>query len=74
MWVIVAGVLSRFPSVLLTGVGLDPGMVAMQLRTGLLTPAWLLDIARVLGADPTRCTVIAANEMPLRVRSPSSMY
>lgn len=48
--------------------GLDAGMVAMQLRTGLLTPAWLLDIARTLGADAAHCTVIAANEMPLRVR------
>ncbi len=47
---------------------MDPSMAAMQLRTGLLTPAWLQDVAAVLDVAPARCVVIAANELPLSVR------
>ena len=50
------------------GVGLDPSMAAMQLRTGLLTPAWLQDVAVALDVPPVRCVVVAANELPLSVR------
>ena len=50
------------------GVGLDPSMAAMQLRRGLLTPAWLQTVAAALDVHPVRTVVIGANELPLNVR------
>ena len=49
-------------------VGLDPSMAAMQLRRGLLTPAWLQSVAAALGVSTAHTVVIGASELPLNVR------